>query len=275
LINTVAAPDRIPKEPRPEKESTMRIMFLNHSSRRHAPEFEARIAALLEGYASPGTIFEIAYPEDLGGGEVLRLLEKRKALSGLHHILETPALVKKAIEAERGGFDALVQSNTFDPGVEASRLAVRIPVVGLLRASLHFAACLCDRFGLTVPLATHIPHTMRLVQSYGMAAFVCGIKSIDVYEAGDVSGYRDLIIERTVAAARELVAQGAQAIIPLGGKIYPYAVSPEELEPVIGVPVVNTKAVGIRFAELMVHGKMTHSEKAYPWSALMPEDISR
>ena len=29
-----------------------------------------------------------------------------------------------------------MQSNTFDPGVEASRLAVRIPVIGLLRASL-------------------------------------------------------------------------------------------------------------------------------------------
>ena len=65
------------------------------------------------------------------------LLEERKALSGLHHILETPALVQKAIEAERSGFDAVMQSNTFDPGVEASRLAVRIPVIGLLRASLH------------------------------------------------------------------------------------------------------------------------------------------
>src|SRR5512138_2804151 len=190
----------------------MRFMFLNHSAQRHSAELEAHIAKLLKSYASPDSAFELAYPEDLGGGAVLSLLEERKALSGLHHILETPALVKKAIEAERRGFDALVQSNTFDPGVEASRLAVRIPVVGLLRASLDFAACLCDRFGLTVPLGTHIPHTLRLVQSYGMTPFVCGIKTIDVYDVGDVSGYRDLIIERTVAAARELVAQGAQAI---------------------------------------------------------------
>ena len=86
---------------------------------------------------------------------------------------------------------------------------------------------------------------------------------------------KGLIIERTVAVARELVAQGAQAIVPLGGKIYPYAVAPEELEAAIGVPVINTKAVGIHFAELMVNGKMTHSEKAYPWSALTPEHISR
>src|ERR687891_180546 len=174
----------------------MRIMFLNHSFKRHSPQLEDHIVKLLKSYASPGTTFELAYPEDLGGGEVLRVLEERKALSGLHHILETPALVKKAVEAERRGFDGVIQSNTFDPGVEASRLAVRIPVIGVLRASLHFAATICDRFGLIVPLPTHMPHSMRLVQSYGMTHFVSGIKTVNLYDTGDLSGYHDLAIER-------------------------------------------------------------------------------
>jgi Asp/Glu/hydantoin racemase len=254
----------------------MRIMFLNHSFKRHSPELEAHITKLLKSYASPGTTFELAYPEDLGGGEVLSLLEERKALSGLHHIVETPALVKKALEAERLGFDAVMQSNTFDPGVEASRLAVRIPVIGLLRASLHFAASICDRFALIVPLETHMPHTMRLVQTYGMTPFVCGIKTVGLYDTGDLSHYHDVVMERTVAVGKELVQQGAQAIIPLGGKIYPYVVTPEELEPLIGVPIVNTKAVGVSFAELMVRSKISHSEKAYPWSAgLNPDAVSQ
>src|SRR5919197_432 len=195
----------------------MRIMFLNHSYKRHSAELEGHIKKLLRSYASPDTEFELAYPEDLGGGQVLSLLEERKALSGLHHILETPALVKKAIEAEQLGFDAVMQSNTFDPGIEASRLAVRIPVIGLLRASLHFTASICDRFGLIVPLETHMPHTLRLVQTYGMSAFLSGIKTIGLYDAGELSSYHDIIVERTVAAGRELVEQGAQAIVPLGG----------------------------------------------------------
>ncbi|MDH3444423.1 MAG: aspartate/glutamate racemase family protein, partial [Deltaproteobacteria bacterium] len=240
----------------------MRIMFLNHSFHRHSPELEAHIKKLLTSYASPGTEFELAYPEDLGGGEVLSLLEERKALSGLHHILETPALVKKAVEAEHLGFDAVIQSNTFDPGVEASRLAVRIPVIGLLRASLHFAAGICDRFGLIVPLETHMPHTMRLVQTYGMAAFVTGIRAVELYDKGDLSGYHDIVLERTLAVGKELVANGAQAILPLGGKVYPYVVTPEELEPHFGVPVINTKAVGVSQAELMVRSRITHSIKA-------------
>lgn len=254
----------------------MRIMFLNHSFHRHSPELEAHIKKLLTSYASPDTEFELAYPEDLGGGEVLSLLEERKALSGLHHILETPALVKKAIEAEHHGFDAVIQSNTFDPGVEASRLAVRIPIIGVLRASLHFAAGICDRFGLIVPLATHMPHTMRLVQTYGMAAFVCGIKTVGLYDTGDLSGYHDQVVEHTLAVGKELVQEGAQAIIPLGGKIYPYVVTPDELEPHLGVPVINTKAVGVSQAELMVRSKISHSLRAYPCPAgLRPEAVSQ
>src|SRR5207253_10655487 len=97
----------------------MRIMILDHqSTREERAEYEERVAALRQRYASPGTTIEVHYPEDLGGSEVTSHLRKSQALAGLHHALETPALVKKIIEAERLGFDAVVQSNTFDPGVE-------------------------------------------------------------------------------------------------------------------------------------------------------------
>ena len=126
----------------------MRIMILNHQSKREGnPEYEARVAALLQSYTSPGTTIEVHYPEDLGGSEVTSHLRKSQALAGLHHALETPALVKKVIEAERLGFDAVVQSNTFDPGVEVARCAVRIPVVGVLRASCHLLAARVCRSG--------------------------------------------------------------------------------------------------------------------------------
>lgn len=254
----------------------MKIMFLNHTFRRPGgPELEARIMSLLKGYASPGTTVEIHYPDDLGGGQVLRQLEQTKSLSGLHHILETPALVKKTIEAERAGFDAVVQSNTFDPGVEAARLAVRIPVVGALRSSCHFAACLCDRFAFLVPLESHVPYVLRTMQTYGMESFVSDIKAVNVYES-DMSKQHGVILERAVSLSKEMVERGAQAIIPLGGLLFPYEVDPKELEDEIGVPVINTKAVSIRFAELMVIGKMVHSPKAYPWSpGLSPDDVSR
>ncbi len=254
----------------------MRIMFLNHSFKRQKhQEREAQILSLLNSYASPGTVVEIHYPDDLGGGEVLRQLEQQKMLSGLHHIVETPALIKKIIEAERSGFDAVVQSNTFDPGVEAARLAVRIPVVGVLRSSCHFTACLCDRFAIIVPLSSHVPYVYRIMETYRMGHYITSIKAIDVYE-NDLSEYHDTIVERTIRIGHEMVVEGAQAIIPLGGLLFPYEVRPEEIEQELGVPVINTKAVGIKFAELMVISKIIHSEKAYPCPhGLSPEDVSQ
>jgi len=255
----------------------MRIMILNHQSKREGnPEYEARVAALLQSYTSPGTTIEVHYPEDLGGSEVTSLLRKGQALAGLHHALETPALVKKIIEAERLGFDAVVQSNTFDPGVEVARCAVRIPVVGVLRASCHFAATLCDRFGLIAPLDSHAVYARRIIENYRMGRFISGIQAINTYETGDLSAYHDLLVERMLAVGKELIAQGAHAIIPLGGRLVPYVVSPLELEAELKVPVINTKLVGIRHAETLINGKTSHSLQSYPWSGgLTPENISR
>jgi allantoin racemase len=255
----------------------MRIMFLNHQAKREGgPAYEARVAALLNSYASPGTSVEMHYPDDLGASEVTAHLRKSQALAGLHHALETPALVKKIIEAERTGFDAVVQSNTFDPGVEVARCAVRIPVVGVLRASCHFAATLCDRFALIAPLDSHSTYARKIMHNYGFDNFLSGIKAINTYEAGDLSAYRDLIIEKTLAVGKELIAEGAQALIPLGGRLVPYVVSPEELEAELKVPVINTKLVGIRHAETLVLGKTSHSLKSYPWSpGLTPDNVTR
>jgi len=255
----------------------MRIMILNHQSKREGnPEYEARVAALLQSYTSPGTTIEVHYPEDLGGSEVTSHLRKSQALAGLHHALETPALVKKVIEAERLGFDAVVQSNTFDPGVEVARCAVRIPVVGVLRASCHFAATLCDRFGVIAPLDSHAVYARRIIENYRMDGFMSGIQAINTYETGDLSAYHDLLVERMLAVGKELIAQGAHALIPLGGRLVPYVVSPLELEAELKVPVINTKLVGIRHAETLVNGKTSHSLQSYPWSGgLTPENISR
>ncbi len=252
----------------------MRILFLNKAPK--AVYDVTEIERQLNSYASPGTKVEVCFPDNFEGSRVEEALGSQMMLNGLDHIMEAPAIIRKIVWAAENGYDAVIQSNTFDPGVEASRLAVRIPVIGLLRASLHFAASICDRFGLIVPLETHMPHTMRMVQTYGMTPFVSGIRTVGLYDTGDLSGYHDVVIERTLAVGKELVAQGAQAIIPLGGKIYPYVVTPEELEPHLGVPVINTKAVGVSYAELMARNNITHSIRAYPCpSGLEADAVSK
>jgi Asp/Glu/hydantoin racemase len=253
----------------------MRIMILNHQPKREGgPQYEARVAELLGSYASAGTALEFHYPEDLGASEVTSHLRKSQALAGLHHALETPALVKKIIEAERSGFDAVVQSNTFDPGVEVARCAVRIPVVGVLRASCHFAATLCDRFGVITPLDSHAVYARRLIENYRMGRFMSGIKAINTYEVGDLAAHHDLLVERLVAVGKQLIAEGAHALIPLGARLVPYVVSAGTGNPTQSAGDQH-RACQHGFAETLVIGKPATVSRATWSEGLAPENISR
>ena len=80
-------------------------------------------------------------------------------------------------QAERAGYDAVVPLGMLDIGVDGGRSAVDIPVIGLLRTSMHAALTLADKVGITVPLAPHVPYTWRILRSHGLDRFVSDIRS--------------------------------------------------------------------------------------------------
>lgn len=252
----------------------MRIMFLSQSPQRPGTEREHdETQALLRSYASPGTQLELHYPDDYPGARVFEEMGAQTNLTGLHHALETPSIVQKTVWAAENGFDAVIQSNTFDPGVEAARMAVRIPVIGLFRATLHAATTLADRVGITVPLEGHVPHTWRILRTYGMDRFVTDIQPIRVYGL-DLKPRKEEILNLTVDIMRGIVDKTrAEILIPLGGALFPYVVDPVDLERLVGVPVLNTKSIGIRFAETCVGLGMTHSARTYPPANMRYEDF--
>src|SRR5450631_334502 len=242
----------------------MRIMFLNQAPRKSAAYEAAKIEAQLNTYASPGTKVEIVFPDDYEGSQLYDTIGSQSVLNGLHHMMETPAIVRKIFWASQNGYDAVISSNTFDAGVDGGRLAVDIPVIGLLRTSMHAAATLADRIGITVPLPPHVPYTWRLLRTHGLDHFVSDIRPIGVYGA-DVAERRDEIFGITVETIRGLVAQTrAEIIVPLGGALIPYVVDPKDLAAATGVQVLNTKAIGIRFAEMCIGCGMTQSALTYP-----------
>jgi hypothetical protein len=99
------------------------------------------------------------------------------------------------------------------------------------------------------------------------------LKPIGVYGA-DVRRRGDEIFGITERLIRSLVDDHrAEIILPLGGALIPYVVDPAKLEATTGVQVLNTKAIGIRFAETYVALKMTQSAYTYPRAALSAEDF--
>ncbi len=242
----------------------MRIMVLNHTPRRDT-EYHERVERILRSYASPGTQIDVDYPDEYlaaqGGGA-----------SHLGYYLSGPALVQKAVWAEQNGYDAVIQSNNFEPGVEACRLAVRIPVLGLCHTTMLAAANLADRIGVTVPLDGYYILARRLLEAQGLMRFVSDLRSLSlegVPRGDQVAVQRPLIHQRAVEVMRALVKETkAECIVPLGGAVIPYIVDPKDLEPEVGAPVLNPKAIGIRTAEMCVQLGISHSPLTYPQATL-------
>jgi DNA-binding transcriptional ArsR family regulator len=66
----------------------------------------------------------------------------------------------------------------------------------------------------------------------------------------------------------------AEIILPLGGALIPYVVNPDDLAKATGVQVLNTKAIGIRFAEMCVAIGMTQSALTYPRAKMTYQDFT-
>jgi Asp/Glu/hydantoin racemase len=253
----------------------MRIMFLNQAPAKSSHYDTAAIEAQLNSYASPGTKVEIIFPDDYEGARLFDSIGAQSMLNGLHHMMEVPSIVKKIFWAADNGYDAVISSNTFDPGVDGGRLAVDIPVIGLLRTGMHAACVLADRVGITVPLAPHVPYTWRILRTYGLDRFVSDIRPIGVY-GKDVDRRKKEIFGITEKLINGLVKETrAEIILPLGGALIPYVVDPVDLANATGVQVLNTKAIGIRFAEMCVNFGWTQSAVTYPRAKLSSDDFEK
>jgi Asp/Glu/hydantoin racemase len=254
----------------------MRILFVDQQPRTEKsvqPYDIAKIEALLNSYASPGTKVEIGFPDDYAGSQLMNTIGAQSKLNGLHHMMETPSIVRKIFWAAENGYDAVISSNTFDPGVDGGRLAVNIPVIGLHRTAMHAALTLADRVGITVPLAPHVPYTWRLMRTIGLDRFISDIRPIGIYGA-DISQRGTEIYDTTVKVMRGLLDETrAEILLPLGGAIIPYVVDPKDLAKAVGAQVLNTKAIGIRFAEMCVACGMAQSAITYPKAKLSYGDF--
>src|ERR1043166_1431532 len=96
----------------------MKILFVDQAPRTptsQPPYDVAAIEKLLTSYGSPGTKVEIGFPDDYPGSRVFQTIGAQSFLNGLHHMMETPAIVRKMFWAAENGYDAVISSNTFHP----------------------------------------------------------------------------------------------------------------------------------------------------------------
>jgi allantoin racemase len=174
-----------------------------------------------------------------------------------------PALLDLAHKAETEGVDAMVIGCFSDPGLEAIREIVAMPVIGPGAAALHLAAQLGTRFSLITPSAAHGGRTLARMRELGLEARFTSVRGMGMAVL-DLARDRAGALARIAEAGRHAVEQDGADILVLGCMSMAFLDVTGELQAEIGVPVVNPVLAALKTAEAVALMGLGHSKRAYP-----------
>lgn len=213
----------------------MRILVVNSNT---TDSVTARIGAAAREAASPGTDIE-AVTAPFG----LKLIVSRA-----DWLVAGPATLA-ALAARRGSYDAAVIACFGDPGLDAAKELLDVPVLGISEAAFHAASMLGRRFGVVSFTAALRPMFEDCLAHHGLAARCAGFRMGPPF-AGDPGMVAEDRADLIAELCRQSVEQdGAEAVILAGG---PLAGLAPRLAPLVPVPLVDGTAAAVRLAEAMV-----------------------
>jgi allantoin racemase len=138
----------------------------------------------------------------------------------LYHRVLAP-IVENAVKAERQGYDAFVMGSFSEPYLREMRTAVDIPVVSLTEAALLIGCSLGTRIGM-ISNAPNVAYMTKLsVAKHHLEARVAAVTSLtpgmDEYALIAARDEPSALIDAFTRRARELIAEGAEVIVPAEG----------------------------------------------------------
>ncbi len=186
--------------------------------------------------------------------------------------LALPDTIRKAMQAEINGADAIVIDCMGDPGLAACREMVDIPVLGAGQTAMHLANLLGHRFAFITVLDRIRPIIEELIAAYGLGDKYASFQSVDIPVldlSHDVGALNAGLAEK---ARLSVEADGADIIV-LGctgflgcAEAIRGALSAAGHE----APVIDPIPVTVRIAQALVRAGLSHSKAAYPTPAVKP-----
>jgi len=172
---------------------------------------------------------------------------------GVLHYAAPGGMLNKIIRAEEQGYNGAVIGCYADLGLQEAREMCTFPVHGVFETSVHLACMLGDRFSGIAIDEKRARWYDRKVSEYGVKdkalPFVAANTSLE--EVMSVMQQPGPLIEKFTEAARKVVSQGAEVIIPVCGFVDLMMVR-EKISEIDGALVLQGYAVVLKFAEAMI-----------------------
>ena len=177
--------------------------------------------------------------------------------------LIVPELIRLAPEAERRGVKAIIIGCYSDPGLDALREMVSIPVIGPGASSLHLAAQLGTRIGLLTPSGRGFGRVAARMRGLALGELLVSVRGVGL-SVMDLAEQKPGALDKATDAARVCVEEGADVLV-LGCMSMAFLPGIcETLSERLGVPVVNPVIAALKTVEALVTMRIAHSKAAWP-----------
>lgn len=190
--------------------------------------------------------------------------------SAYEEMLAIPATLDLVMACERDGYDAAIIGCFGDPGLEAARELVSMPVVGPCESSMLLAASLGHKFSVLTIFDSLIAGQEFLAVKAGVREKLASVRAtnIPVLELmRDPAATKRRLIEVAGACVRE---DRADAFL-FGCMTMSFLDMAEEIAAEVGAPAVNAGKAALKQAETLVSMGLAHSKTAWP----TPDKIKR
>lgn len=194
--------------------------------------------------------------------------------SAYEEYLSIPGSVERLVEAERAGFDGAILGCFGDPGIDAIREMVAMPVIGPGEAAMLLAATLGHRFSIVTVLPSVIPLLERLAWQVGVDRKLASVRAVDipVLEIAKDPGRTFSRMVREAEAARD--QERADAIV-MGCMTMAFQGAQDEMSERLGIPVVNPVHAATKMMQMLCELGLRHSRRAYPVPPKITKQASR
>jgi allantoin racemase len=187
-------------------------------------------------------------------------------------IVASVPIVEKVVQAERDGVEGAFIDCFGDPGVDAARELVNIPVVGGFQPAALAAMLIARRWSVVTVLKNVLPMIGDLARKMGVEGSLASVRDINT----PVLALQDkrVLHERLLGEIEKAVnVDGAEAVVLGCTGMMGLARSLAESMAKKGtpVPVVDPTAAAIGYLELLVRSGLSQSRLAY----MKPPDKER
>jgi allantoin racemase len=234
----------------------MKLLYLIPGAMHLSPLGEAELLRrrdILQAHAFPGTTVDVADTDD-GPASIESLYEEYAAI---------PPMIARAIRAQDEGYDGIILGCYADPGIDALREMLTIPVAGPFESSCAAAITLGHRCTILTVTPDMCPVLEEEFEAKGFRARkLASVRALD-FDILALGENRDRLMERLCEEARLAIESDRADTLILGCISLAFAGVDKQLEEKFGVPCVNPILTALKQCEATVSINLRHSKRAY------------